>query len=276
MKNKIFALLLSTLIFAAASHAQQSGIVPANLSRSQIDDIVKKFTERESLFREALGNYSFDRSAVIRTIGMGGQFTGEYRRDSTLTFTSSGERFERIKFAPVSTLTEIEVTAADIENMGGIDPFAIEPRQASKYNFTLLGKEAIDEIDTYVFEVTPKVVPQFKKGVERLFSGRVWVEDRDYNIVKTKGKAVPEGDERFPMMETWRENVDGKYWFPAYISSNDELVFKSGQVVKMWVRVKYNKYAVGRTDVRVVEEEDAPADKVPPAEKKAEPPAKKP
>jgi hypothetical protein len=145
--------------------------------------------------------------------------------------------------------------------MSGIDIFAIDPKNMPKYNFTYLGKEKIDELNLYVFEATPKVVPNPRKTNEKLFSGRIWVDDQDFMIVKTKGKAVPEDDktdERFTVMETWRENIDGKYWFPSYTSSDDELVFRNGNVVKMKVRMKYTNYRVGRTDVKIVEEEDVP------------------
>jgi hypothetical protein len=76
-------------------------------------------------------------------------------------------------------------------------------------------------------------------------------------IVKSKGKGIPEyKDNKFPVVETWRENVDGKYWFPSYASSDDELVFDDGNTLKIRLRVKYNDYKLGRTDVRIVGEED--------------------
>lgn len=244
-------------LFAVSAFAQGSNIVKTELSQAEIDNIVRKFTRNEGLFREALNLYAFKRNAVISTVGMGGQITGTYRRDSFLTFTSDGNRIERIDFAPVSTLTEISVTQYDIENLGGLDPFAIEPKNIAQYNFTYVGKEKIDELDLYVFDVAPKIMPKAKKDTPRLFMGRVWVDDEDFMIVKSKGKGVPEWEnERFPVIETWRENIDGKYWFPSFSSSDDELVFDSGHVVKMRVRVKYSDYRLARTDVKIIAEED--------------------
>jgi hypothetical protein len=257
--KRLTASVLFLAALAISGTAQAPTIVKSDVPQAEIETIIRKFTTGESLFRQALGGYAFNRSATIQTIGMGGQVTGTFRKDSAITFTESGDRFEKLIFAPVSTLTEITITPADLENMGGIDPFAIEPKTIPKYNFTYLGKEKIDELSLHVFEVTPKVIPNWKKTDEKLFSGRIWVDDQDFMIVKTKGKAVPEGKERFPIMETWRENIDGKYWFPSFTSSDDELVFDSGQVVKMRVRVKYTNYRVGRTDVKIVTEEDVPA-----------------
>jgi len=236
---------------------QATTFVKTDLSQAEIDNIVAKFTKNERLFREAMNVYAFNRSASISTVGMGTQITGTYRRDSFMTFTPDGARVEKIQFAPISTLTELVITQADLENLGGLDPFAIEPKHIDKYKFTYLGKEKIDEIDLFVFDVAPKVMPKAEKGGLQLFSGRIWVDDRDLFIVKSKGKAVPEWkDERFPVIETWRDNVDGKYWFPSFSTSDDELVFKNGQVVKIRVRVKYTDYRVGRTDVKIVGEED--------------------
>lgn len=223
--------------------------------------MVAKFTANEAAFRQALTDYVFNRYATINTIGLGGQITGTYRRDSYMTFTSDGKRFEKITFSPLSTLKDLDITPQDLEDLGGVNPFALEPRNVSQYNFTYLGKEKIDELNLHVFEVTPKVIPDHKSGI-RLFSGRIWVDDEDLMIVKSKGKAVPETkNDKYPIVETWRENIDGKYWFPSFVSSDDELVFDSGHVVKFRMRVKYADYKMGRTDIIIGEEKDLPDEK---------------
>ena len=264
-------LWIATLLLAAsfAAFGQSSTFVKADLSPAEVDKIIAKFTRNERLFRSALNVYAFNRNATIQTVGMGGQITGSYKRESFMTFDSTGNRIEKILFFPIPTLTEISVTQADLENLGGLDPFAIEPKNIDKYKFTYLGKEKIDELNLFVFDVAPKVIPKAEKDGLRLFSGRIWVDDRDLLIVKSKGKAVPEWkDERFPTIETYRENIDGKYWFPSFSTSDDELVFRNGQVVKMKVRVKYSNFSVGRTDVRIVDEdEDVPTPATPPVKK---------
>lgn len=252
------AAVAAMFVFATVGTFAQGGstITPGNLTKAQADAIVAKFTANESAFREALTNYVFNRSATVQTVGLGGNITGTFRRDSFMTFSSDGTRFERVTFAPVSTLTEINVTPQDLEDLGGVNPFALEPKNVSQYNFTYLGKEKIDDLNLHVFEVTPKVIPNPKSGV-RLFTGRVWVDDVDLMIVKSKGKAVPEDkNNKYPVVETWRENVDGKYWFPAFTSANDELVFDSGQVVRLKMVVKYTDYKLGRTDVIIGDAED--------------------
>jgi len=253
-------------VFGQGSNISGPGanITKTDLSKPEIDRIIKTFTGNEAAFREALTNYVFNRSATVQTIGMGGQVTGTYRRDSFMTFTSDGQRFERINYFPVPTLTEINVTPEDLEDLGGVNPFALEPRVIDQYNINYLGKEKIDDLDLYVFEVQPKVIPDPKKSKLRLFVGRVWVDDRDLMIVKSKGKAVPEDkNNKYPIVETWRENVDGKYWFPSFTAADDHLTFGNGNVVHLKMKVKYSDYKFGRTDVTVVSEEPADAKPTP-------------
>lgn len=256
---KLFNLLclFTLLAFGAMPHLAQNGIEPHPLPKTETDRIIKKFTDNEGAFREALTNYVFNRSATIQTVGLGGQITGTYRRDSFMTFTSEGRRFEKITFFPISTLTEISVTPEDLEDLGGVNPFALDPRAVSQYNFVYVGKEKIDDLELYVFDVTPRTLPDPKKSSLRLFSGRVWVDKEDLMIVKSKGKGLPETKQnKFPVVTTWRENIDGKYWFPAYSSSDDTLEFASGFVVRLKVRVKYENYKEAKSDVRILDDEE--------------------
>ena len=260
-RTRILLFGLIILCFSAiGAFAQESKIVKAEMSQAEIDRIVKAFTSKEAEFRSALTEYVFYRNATIQTIGMGGQVTGVYQRDSFMALNEQGVRAEKILYFPIPTIKEIVITPEDVDNLGSINPFALEPAKVALYNFTLVGKERIDELDLYVFDVAPKVMPDPKKTKELLFLGRIWVDDRDLQIVKSKGKAVPEGkNTRYPVVETWRENVGGKYWFPSYASSDDELVFDSGFSVKLKMRVRYKDYTQGKSDVKILEDtEEAP------------------
>jgi len=237
-----------------------------------VERIIRAFTAKETEFRQALNNYSFQRDAVVQTIGMGGQITGEYRRVSKFTFNDAGERFERITFFPLSTLTEVSFTQEDLEDLGGVQPFALEASKINLYDFTYAGRERLDELDTYVFDVAPKVLP--KKVSERFFQGRVWVDDRDLQIVKVRGKGVPEGDQRFPVFETYREQIDGRFWFPTYTSVNDELVFPNGQVVHIRMLVRYTDFRRFKGTVRIIEEGEPGAVPASEAPMPAPPPVK--
>ena len=223
----------------------------AKLSQAEIDKIIHAFTAKETEFRHALAEYAFERDARIQTIGIGGEVTGEYHRSSRYVFDDHDERFEKITFFPQPTLTEVTFTEEDLEDLGGVQPFALETSKIGQYNFKYVGKEHIDELDTYVFDVEPKILP--KKESERFFQGRVWVDQEDLQIVKVRGKGVPEGKQRFPVFETWRQQIDGRYWFPTYTRADDELNFPNGQSVHVRMVVRYDEYKKFRSKVKVTE-----------------------
>ncbi len=246
-------------------------IGPSAMPQAQVDEIVRAFSAKESRFRLALNNYAFKRDAMVQTIGMGGQVTGEYHRVSQFTFDDQGNRFEKINFFPMPTLTEISITAQDLEDLGGVNPFALEAAKLNSYSFKYVGKEKIDELDLYIFDVGPKVAPDAKKIKERFFQGRIWVDVQDLQIVKARGKAVPEDkNNKYPTFETYREQIDGKYWFPTYTYSDDELTFGNGNVVRMRMLVKYTDFVVGHGKVTITEIGDAPAESEKPEPPKLE------
>src|SRR6266849_2237205 len=129
----------------------------SNLSQSQIDEIVRKFSAKETEFRRALNSYAFKRDALVQILGMGGQVTGEYHRVSDFTFDDQGNRYEKINFFPMPSFTG--VTQEDLEDLGGVNPFALEAAKLSQYTFKYVGKERIDELDLYVFDVGPRITP---------------------------------------------------------------------------------------------------------------------
>ena len=237
-------------------YAQQQ--TPASTNDGSVDTakIIRAFTAKETEFRRALAEYAFKRDATIDTVGAAGETTGEYHRVSQFVFTDKNERFEKITYFPPPTLTELTFTQEDLEDLGGVQPFALEASKIDQYDFKYIGREQVDELHTYVFDVAPKVVP--KKISERMFEGRIWVDEEDLQIVKVRGKAVPQGNQRFPLFETYRQQIDGRYWFPTYTFADDELVFPKGQVVHIRMTVRYTDYKRFRSKVKVTEIGDAP------------------
>lgn len=270
MKPLLIQTIALAALFLACTAPHQTAFAQATTTASSsvtnsgapldVNRIIRSVTAKETEFREALNNYSFKRDAVIQTIGMGGQITGEYHRVSTFTFDDKGNRFEKIVFFPMSTLRDISVTAEDLENLGGVQPFALEASKIDLYNFTYVGKERIDELDLFVFDVAPKIKPDPKRSTERYFQGRIWIDDRDLQIVKAQGRSLPEvKDQFFPAFETYREQIDGRYWFPTYIYSDEEFTFKNGDVVHVRMKVRYSDFGRFRSDVKLIEEGEEPA-----------------
>src|ERR1700704_4105012 len=230
------------LLTAAALNAPAQSETNGSVNTADAERIINSFTAKEGEFRRALNSYSFKRDAVIQSIGMGGQIVGEYHRVSNFTFDDQGNRYEKISYFPMPSMGEI--TQEDIDDLGGIEPFALEPSKISRYNIKYVGKEKIDELNLYVFDVAPKVIPDPKKTKERLFVGRIWVDDQDLQIVKTRGKGIPETKiNKFPTVETYREEIDGRYWFPTYSYADEELIFDSGDSLHVRLKVRYSDFA---------------------------------
>jgi len=264
LKESVFLAAILVLSSLSApviwAQGQTSGANGGALTQAEIERIIKTFTAKETQFRHALNEYSFKRDAVLQSLGMGGQVTGEYHRVSLFTFDDAGTRYEKISYFPMSSLPS--VSQEDLEDLGGIQPFALEPSKIPQYDFKYVGKDKIDELNLYVFDVTPKVIPDPKKSKERFFTGRVWIDDQDLQIVKTRGKGVPETKKnKFPVVETYREQIDGRYWFPTYSYADEELVFDNGEILHIRMKVRYSDFELARAKVKIIEIDDPNAPK---------------
>ncbi|MBV9888310.1 MAG: hypothetical protein JO119_17325 [Acidobacteria bacterium] len=207
-----------------------------------VDQVIKKFGDRELEFKKERDNYTYTQTFVVQTIDFDGRADGEYRMTSDILFTPEGKRYEKVISAPPPTLERIQLSQQDLDDVEHVQPFVLTSDELPKYDVTYVGRENIDELGTYVFDVKPKKIEKN----QRYFQGRIWVDDRDLNIVKTDGKAVPDiikhGQENiFPRFETFRENIEGHYWFPTYTRSDDELHFSTG-AVHMRMTIRYANY----------------------------------
>jgi hypothetical protein len=197
------------------------------------DEIIRRFAQHESDFKLARDNYTYTQEVLIQE-GDG----GEYQLVSEIVFTPQGKRYENITFAPPSTLRQISLSPEDMKDLENIQPFVLTTEDLPKYDVKFTGREKIDEVNTYVFQVAPK---RMEKN-QRYFQGTVWVDDHDLAVVKSDGKAVPDlKDNLFPRFITYRENIEGTFWFPTYTHADDELHFKNGDV-HILMTVRYKNY----------------------------------
>ena len=209
------------------------------------DEIIKRFAEKEAEFKLERDNYTYTQDFSIQTLDDDNRPDGERRETSDIIFTPDGKRFEHVTFAPVDTLQRIQMSQQDLDDVRNVQPFVLTTIELPKYNVTYVGRQQVDELSTYVFDVAPKTIEKN----QRYFQGRVWVEDKDLQIVMTDGKAVPDirkhGQENvFPRFRTYRENIEKGYWFPVYTRADDYLHFSSGDVhIRMTIRYSnYKRY----------------------------------
>jgi hypothetical protein len=220
--------------------------------------IIQQFAAKETEFRKALDNYTYQRDVRIQTINDDGKVDGEYRQVVQITFDSSGRKSEHVTFAPQNTLERIQMSPADVSDIEQRLPFVLTTEDVGQYNLTYVGRQKVDEVDCYVFDVAPKVM---EKG-KRYLKGRIWVDQKDLQIVITSAKNVPDDmrkghEDLSPPFTTYREQVDGKYWFPVYTKADAELHFSGGsgymsQDVRIRQIVKYTDYKQFRSTIKLI------------------------
>jgi hypothetical protein len=224
-----------------------------------VAQIIKEFTAKETLFNQALNDYTWTRTVKVQILDSDNKPTGQrYYQVVDIYYNPQGDRKERVVDSPESTIQDVVMTESDFSDIEERLFFVLTDKAADQYDITYLGKQPIDQIQTWVFDVKPKTIV---KG-HRYFQGRIWVDQRQHQIVVTDGKNVPD-DERpghqdltLPFI-TWRQLVDGQYWFPVYTHGQAMLHFLAGngslsQNVNMDEMVTYTSYHRFRTSIRVI------------------------
>jgi hypothetical protein len=227
--------------------SQPKGITP--------EEIIHRFAAKEKEFKEARDQYTYRQEVKVQTLD-GGTVTGEYQEVFDVLFDDKGKRLENVVFAPQSSLENggISITKEDLSDIRNRLPFVLTSDEINEYNILYVGQQQEDELHCYVFDIAPKTIEKDR----RYFQGRVWVDDRDFQIVKTYGKTVPDirskkGENLFPKFTTWREQIDNKYWFPTYTKADDTLHF-SMQEVHIREIVKYSNYKRFGSNVKITYE----------------------
>lgn len=246
MRRRWLPLIALLALVAGAALAQsdergESPIDPAPPKNLSVEEIVRRFAAKESEFKQARDNYTYRQTVKVQTLD-GNTVDGEYQMVADILFDPQGRRTENIVFAPQSTLKRISMTREDEDDMRNMMPFVMTSEEVPDYNIKYVGQQHVDELDTYVFDLAPR---NMAKG-RRYFEGRIWVDQQDLQIVMTQGKAVPDirsrsGENLFPKFTTWREQIDGKYWFPTYTRADDYLKF-TNQTVHVREIIKYTDY----------------------------------
>ncbi len=252
------------LLFALAA-ALPAAPAPAkpDPSEAELQKIIEKFSEKESEFLAARERYTYRQTVRVEDFDGGGTPGGRYDLLSDIIFTGAGKRTERIVRAPVSTIKFVQFSPEDEQDIRSVQPFVLNSKELPKYHVRYLGREKLDEIDTLVFAVKPK---EMVTG-ERYFSGIAWVDEQDLQIVKTYGRATGKlkrgNDQRFPKFETFREQIDGKYWFPVLTRADDTLYFEDS-VVRLKMRVKYEDYKLFKGQSTIIFGDVVPDSPAPP------------
>jgi hypothetical protein len=213
------------------------------------EEIIKKFAAKESEFQEALNHYTYRREARVQTVDDDtNKVDGEWYQVDDVTFDPTGRRMEKTVFAPESSLQRVMMSPSDLQDIQKGYPFVLTTEEIAQYNVKYVGRQQVDEVKCYVFDVAPKQIEKNK----RYFLGRIWVDATDLQIVVTNGRMVPDDtrkgrEDLHPPFMTWRQQIDGHYWFPVYTKGEGTLHFSGGNYamsndVHIRDTIKYTDY----------------------------------
>ncbi len=255
LRPLIYSFAVGAFLIAAGSRAQTAPSAASSATPSP-DEIIRRFAARESEFRKARENYTYRQVVKMEELDSSGRPEGSWEITSDIVFGPNKMRSEKVIYAPVISLRHITLDPQDEQDLRNVQPFVLTSEDVAKYDLNYLGKENVDEIPCYSFTVKPR---KMVKG-ERYFEGTIWVDDRDFQIVKTRGKAVGiiSKDHQFPTFETYREQVDGKYWFPTYTHADDVLHFPNGADQRIRMVVRYQNYKRFGADSTITYQETVP------------------
>lgn len=220
------------------------------------ETILTSFVKAESRLREALKQHTFKRDVLLQTIGPSGHVTGQYIRNSQFLFDDKGNRIERVTYHPPSTIREMRITKEDIQDLAGGQLLGVDIIESEKYQLTYAGQEWLVGERVYRLSVEPAGKPNPYRMRERFFRGSVWIDAATFQIVKVRGIVEPQGKQRFPIFETWREPVNSHFCFPTRTEADDVLHFPNRDV-NYRIRVRYYDYKLFASTVKV-REIDAP------------------
>jgi len=236
------------------------------------EQIIKKFAAKESEFQDALNHYTYRRYARVQTLDDDNKVDGEWYEVDDVMFDTEGRRTEKVINAPGSTLQRVMMSPSDLQDISHGYPFVLTTEAITQYDVKYVGRQKVDEVDCFVFSVSPKVIEKKK----RYFLGRIWVDATDLQIVVTNGRMVPDdtrkgSEDLHPPFMTWREQVDGHYWFPVYTKGEGILHFSGGngymgEDVHIRDTVKYSDYKkYGSTSTIIYNGQTLPSDQQQPA-----------
>jgi hypothetical protein len=223
---------------------------PMDISAPAIapEEIIRQFAAKESEFQNALNHYTWRRAARVQTIDDDNKVDGEYYQVDDVLLDSTGRRIEKVVYAPASTLQRVQISPSDMQDIQRSNFFVLTSEEIGQYNVKYVGRQKVDELDCYVFDVSPIVIE--KK--HRYLDGRIWVDATGSQIVVTNGLMVPDGTRKnskdlHPPLMTWRQQVDGHDWFPVYTKGEGILHFAGGsgfmaQDVHIRDTIKYTGY----------------------------------
>lgn len=214
------------MLAAAPAFAQSADDPPPN---DPPTNLAKLVAHRETETIAERNEYTYRQTFTLQELDGNGGVRGEYKEVRDIIFSPTHERSEEVIGKPSDSLKLIKLTEEDFRDIREIQPLTLSEEQLWNYDTKIRGDETLDDVDCWVLQIKPR---QILEG-QRFFEGLIWVDKKEYNIVRLQGRAVPQiysrGQENlFPRFTTIRKPVDGKHWFATFTYADDTLEFRNG------------------------------------------------
>jgi hypothetical protein len=212
MRYKFHLLLLAALAIRCAA-AQDANAVDRLLDRivqqerTTVDQLLSHTPLIETYIQETIGNPETDERA-----NRDHYFLGRLGLANGLNYTPIAARPEAPKSSRLSFLKSKPVTfvPAGFAQMIFIDATSLSREH---YRFEYVRREFLGDLRSLIFDVAP-IDPK----AEGRFIGRIWVDDKDFAIVRFNGTYTKSrSGRRYFHFDSWRMNIGPKHWVPAFI-----------------------------------------------------------
>jgi hypothetical protein len=205
-------------------------------------NLAKLVAHRETETDAERNEYTYRQSVTLDELDNHGAPHGQYRETRDIVFSPKHERSENLIGKPENSLKNLILTEEDFHDIREIQPLVLTEDRLWIYETKFRGEETMDAVDCWVLQVRPR---QILQG-QRLFDGMLWVDKKEYNIVRMEGQAVPQirttkTENLFPRFTTIRKPIDGRHWFPVYTYADDTLFFRGGPQRER-LRIAYSNY----------------------------------
>ena len=231
----LFAALLAPVVTASIAGAEPKDkkaptSQPGRAGQVQADDIIDRMNEAERAVLERLRTSHPLMEVYIQNVSPDeargwvptddNYFLGQLQFVDGPVLRPFGQREHKGVVLPLMGSVSAPRVGDAFASMVAPDWRALDRK---RYEFTYVRREFLGESRCFVFDVKP--LRDGKAG----FVGRIWVEDRDYNLVRFNGASRGAAQTLSGLlkrslsfhMDGWRVNVSPGVWVPSYVYSEE-------------------------------------------------------
>jgi len=233
----LLAALLAPVLTSSIAHAQTNdqkvatAQKPSRAGQSAADEIIDRMSKAERAVLDRLKTSHPLMEVYIQSVAPDeargwvptddNYFLGQLQFDDGPALRPFGQREQREQRGVMLRVLSNPPSVGDAFAAMVAPDWRVLDRK--RYEFTYVRREFLGESRCFVFDVRP-----LRDGKEG-FVGRIWIEDRDYNLVRFNGASLGSEETLSGLlkrklsfhMDGWRVNVARGVWVPSYVYSEE-------------------------------------------------------